>query len=74
MDYNPRLNRIFVIDSVFSPETIAGTLEGMIGKPVKRIELAYTQRASTRIYAFDLSTKTPATHRVVQPIPSTGRR
>jgi hypothetical protein len=59
MDYNPRLNRIFILDSVFSPETIAGTLEGMIGKPVKQVQLAYPQRASTRIYAFDLSTKTP---------------
>ena len=74
LDYNPRLNRIFVLDSVFSPETIAGTLEGMIGKPVKRVELAYPQRASTRIYAFDLTTKTPATHDVIAPIPTTGRR
>lgn len=65
MDYNPRLNRIFVLDCVFSPETVAGTLEGMIGKPVKQVQFAYPQRASTRIYAFDLSTKTPVTQEVL---------
>jgi len=67
IDYNPRLGRIFVLDCVFSPETVAGTLEGMIGKPVKQVQFAYPQRASTRIYAFDLTTKTSITQGVAPP-------
>jgi hypothetical protein len=67
IDYNPRLGRIFVLDCVFSPETVAGTLEGMIGKPVKQVHLDYAERASTRIYAFDLSTKIPVTHELLTP-------
>ena len=74
IDYNPRLGRIFVLDCVFSPETVAGTLEGMIGKPVKQVQFAYPQRASTRIYAFDLTTKTPMTQGVVVSVRSPERR
>jgi len=61
IDYNPRINRIFVLDCVFSAETVSGALEGMIGKPVNQVQYTYPQRASTRIYAFDLTTKMPLT-------------
>ncbi len=67
IDYNPRLNRIFLLDCVFSAETASGILEGMIGKTVKRVEFAYPQRASKRIYAFDLTTKTPVTQELITP-------
>ncbi len=62
IDYNPRLNRIFLLDSVFSAETVGGILEGMIGRAVKQVHFDYPQRASMRIFAFDLSTKTPVTN------------
>ena len=59
LDFNPSLNRIFVIDCVFSSETVAGVLEGLIGRAVKHAKLSYTERASSRIYAFDLETHLP---------------
>jgi hypothetical protein len=60
LDFNPRLNRIFVLDCVFSPETVAGVLEGLLGRTLKQVKLSYTERASTRIYAFDLAMGVPA--------------
>ena len=59
LDFNPSLNRLFVLDCVFSPETVAGVLEGLIGRPVDQVKLSYPERASTRIYAFNLKTRVP---------------
>lgn len=59
LDFNPSLNRIFVIDCVFSPETVAGVLEGLLGRAVKQAKLTYAERASSRIYAFDLGMRPP---------------
>jgi len=59
LDFNPRLNRIFVLDCVFSPETVTGVLEGLIGRIVKQVKLSYPERASSRIYAFDLGMQLP---------------
>jgi hypothetical protein len=68
LDFNPRLNRIFAYDSVFSPETIAGVLEGLIGRNIKPVKLAYPERASKRIYTFDLGP--PVSNELASPVQS----
>jgi hypothetical protein len=59
LDFNPRLNRIFVLDCVFSPETVAGVLEGLIGRTVTHVKLSRPEVASSRIYAFDMGPLVP---------------
>lgn len=54
LDFNPRLSRVFVLDCIFTPEIVAGVLEGLLAKAVKRVEFVYPQKASTRIYAYDI--------------------
>jgi hypothetical protein len=52
LDFNEGLNRIRIIDSLFSVETIAGVLEGLIGRTIKEVKSHST--LSHRIYAFDI--------------------
>jgi len=54
LDFNPRQNRILVLDCVFSPETVAGVLEGLLGRAIKQSKSSQPKFTSNRIYAYDV--------------------
>jgi len=54
LEFDRHLNRILVFDCVFTPETVAGVLEGLLGRTVKQSTSFDHKIASNRIYAFDI--------------------
>lgn len=54
LDFNQRINRVFVLDCIFSSELVGGVLEGLLGRTPRQVEFTYPRNSSTRMYAYDM--------------------